>query len=114
MTSADPGAAPAGPGPASPSPEPAPPSTLRRRVRVSGRVQGVWFRDSARREAVRLGVAGWVRNRADGTVEAVIEGPARAVAELTDWFRVGPPQARVDALEWREEEPAGEEGYRVL
>ena len=66
---------------------------------VSGRVQGVWFRESCRREAVAAGVAGWVANRADGRVEAVFEGDETSVARLVDWCRRGPLRARVDSLE---------------
>lgn len=64
-------------------------------VVVSGRVQGVWYRESMRQEALRLGVDGWVRNRADGTVEAVVCGPAAQVEALLAWSRSGPPLARV-------------------
>ncbi len=67
-------------------------------LQILGRVQGVWFRESMRREAERLGVAGWVRNRPDGSVEAVAQGPAGAVDALVEWARVGPPQARVERI----------------
>jgi len=86
---------------------------VRRRVRVSGRVQGVWFRDSCRREAERHGVAGWVRNRADGDVEAVFEGPPEAVDALIGWCHLGPPRAVVSAVAVAEEEPVGEDGFRI-
>ena len=69
---------------------------LRRRVIVSGRVQGVFFRDSTRREAERVGVSGWVRNLDDGTVEAVFEGEHDAVQAALDFCRRGPERARVD------------------
>jgi acylphosphatase len=69
------------------------------RLLILGRVQGVWFRESMRREAERLGVAGWVRNTPDGGVEAVVQGPAEAVDALIEWARRGPPQARVDHIE---------------
>lgn len=69
---------------------------------IEGRVQGVWFRESMRSEAERLGVAGWVRNTPDGVVEAVIQGPAAAVEALIEWARTGPPLARVDRLHIRE------------
>lgn len=68
-------------------------------LRIHGRVQGVWFRESMRIEAVRLGVTGWVRNTPDGAVEAVIQGPAAAVEALIEWARTGPPLARVDRIE---------------
>jgi acylphosphatase len=68
-------------------------------LRIHGRVQGVWFRESMRREAERLGVAGWVRNAPVGSVEAVIQGSPEAVDALTAWARSGPPQARVDRIE---------------
>lgn len=68
-------------------------------LRIHGRVQGVWFRESMRAEAERLGVAGWVRNTSDGTVEAVIQGSAAAVEALLEWAHVGPPMARVDRIE---------------
>lgn len=87
---------------------------VRRRVVVGGRVQGVWFRDSCRREARALGVTGWVRNRADGRVEAVLEGPADAVERMVGWCRKGPPRARVETIEVRAEAPTGEAGFRVL
>lgn len=65
---------------------------------IQGRVQGVWFRESMRREAERLGVTGWVRNTPDGAVEAVAQGPAEAVDALIEWARSGPPMARVDGI----------------
>ena len=86
---------------------------IRRRVVVSGRVQGVFFRDSCQREAARAGVGGWVRNRPDGRVEAVFEGDDAAVERLVAWCRIGPPRADVDRVEVTEEEPAGERGFAV-
>jgi len=62
-------------------------------------VQGVWFRESMRREAERLHVAGWVRNAPDGSVEAVVQGSAAAVDALIQWARSGPPLARVERIE---------------
>jgi acylphosphatase len=86
---------------------------IRRRVIVSGRVQGVFFRDTCRREARRRGVAGWVRNRPDGAVEAVFEGPPDAVEALVGWSRTGPPDADVAGVEVREEQVAGESDFAV-
>jgi acylphosphatase len=68
-------------------------------VLISGRVQGVWFRASTRDEARRRGLDGWVRNLPDGRVEALFEGDAPALEGMLDWCRVGPPGARVDAVE---------------
>lgn len=70
-----------------------------RRLSIRGRVQGVWFRESMRLEAERLGVAGWVCNRLDGTVEAVVQGPAEAVEAIIRWARRGPRDARVEGVE---------------
>jgi acylphosphatase len=75
---------------------------LTRRLVIRGRVQGVWFRESMRLEAQRLGVSGWVRNRADGTVEAVVAGPAEAVDAIVAWARRGPEAAEVDGVEVEE------------
>ena len=86
---------------------------LRRRVVAHGLVQGVWFRESARRRADELGIAGWVRNRADGAVEAELEGPPEDVEALTDWFRRGPSGAQVERLEVEEAAPTGEAGFSV-
>jgi acylphosphatase len=86
---------------------------VRRRVVVSGQVQGVWFRESCRREADALGVAGWVRNNRDGTVEAVLEGDAAAVDKLVDWMRVGPRLAWVSDVTVTEETPTGERSFVV-
>jgi acylphosphatase len=80
---------------------------VRRRVRLTGRVQGVWFRDSTRAVADDNGVAGWVHNRSDGSVEATLEGPADAVARVIAWCHHGPPRARVERVEVSEEEPEG-------
>ena len=68
-------------------------------LRIHGRVQGVWFRESMRLEAERLNVAGWVRNTPDGTVEAVVQGPIAAVDAMIEWAHSGPPLARVDRVE---------------
>ena len=87
---------------------------VRRRVVVTGHVQGVFFRDSTTQEARRHGLAGWVTNRADGAVEAVFEGDPDAVDALVAWVRHGPPQARVDGCTVTEEEPQGEVGFRVV
>jgi acylphosphatase len=83
-------------------------------VVVHGRVQGVFFRDSCRREARSRQVAGWVRNNDDGTVEAVFEGDPDAVTTLVDWARSGPPGAQVSRVEVAEEEPEGLSGFRVV
>lgn len=90
-----------------------PDATLRRRVVVRGRVQGVWFRGATEREARRQGVAGWVRNRRDGSVEAVFEGAPDAVEALLRFVRQGPSQARVEAVEVREEAPRGETDFAL-
>jgi acylphosphatase len=74
-----------------------------RRLVISGRVQGVWYRESMRIEAERLGVAGWVRNRAGGTVEAVVHGDEDAVAAIIAWAWRGPPAAEVSHIEISED-----------
>jgi acylphosphatase len=86
---------------------------VRRRVVVAGHVQGVFFRDTTRREAERRGVAGWVCNRADGAVEAVFEGPPSDVDALVDFARKGPRGAEVSDVDVSEEEPEGLEGFSV-
>ena len=80
---------------------------------MSGRVQGVFFRDTVRNAAEREGVAGWVRNKSDGTVEAVLEGDAAAVERVIALSREGPPAAEVDALEVFDEPDEGLTGFRV-
>lgn len=72
---------------------------LTRRLVITGRVQGVWYRESMRQEAERLGVAGWVRNRRDGAVEAMLHGEETAVESLIAWAWTGPPAARVEGIE---------------
>lgn len=86
---------------------------MRYRVRVSGRVQGVWFRESCRRTAVAAGVRGWVRNNADGTVEAALEGEPDAVDQVRRWMRSGPSRAVVTAVEEHPEPPQDETGFTV-
>jgi acylphosphatase len=72
--------------------------TACRRYRVSGRVQGVFYRASAREQARALGLIGWVRNLADGSVEAVASGSPEALAAFASWLADGPPRARVSAV----------------
>lgn len=84
------------------------------RVLVSGRVQGVFFRDSLRTEASLRGVAGWARNLADGRVEVALEGDAAAVDLVVAWCRRGPPRADVTGIEVSGEPPTGERGFAVL
>lgn len=86
----------------------------RRRVVVHGHVQGVYFRDTLLRAARRHGVAGWARNRPDGTVEAVFEGAAEAVQRLVEEARRGPPHARVERLDMHEEPVEGLSGFRIV
>jgi acylphosphatase len=82
----------------------------RAHVVVCGRVQGVWFRGAMQDEAERLGVAGWVRNREDGAVEAEAEGSREAVEALVAWARRGPPAARVEEVSVRWVDTRGERG----
>jgi acylphosphatase len=88
-------------------------SPIRKRVVVHGSVQGVFFRDTTRRLAQSRGVAGWVRNRADGTVEAVFEGDADAVESMVRFAEEGPRGARVERVESFDEPPEGLEGFGV-
>jgi len=86
---------------------------VRVRAVVSGRVQGVWYRESCRREAERLGVAGWVRNRADGTVEIEAEGERPAVDALIGWAHRGPDRAEVARVTVEDTRPRGDRVFRV-
>jgi len=80
---------------------------VRRRLVISGRVQGVAFRETCRRVATEHSVGGWVRNRSDGRVEAVFEGPAEQVDQLVAWAGQGPRSALVTDVEVRVEQPEG-------
>ena len=82
-----------------------------RQIRVSGRVQGVGYRYALRDEARRLGVKGWVRNRADGSVEALLQGDDEAVAALVAWAQRGPRMARVHAVRDEAPAPDGDHAY---
>ena len=88
--------------------------TVTRHLVISGRVQGVGYRYYMQRKARELGIAGWVRNRSDGTVEVVAEGTREAVGELIAWCRDGPPHAHVSGLEIIDEAPIGESAFRVV
>ncbi|OGQ97512.1 MAG: acylphosphatase [Deltaproteobacteria bacterium RIFOXYD12_FULL_57_12] len=89
-------------------------SQKRVHVVVEGRVQGVYFRAYTQEEAIRLGLSGWVRNRPDGSVEAVAEGDAEAVARLLDWFWQGSPLSLVSRVRVNEEAPIGEtKGFEI-
>lgn len=85
----------------------------RRRVVVSGDVQGVFFRDTCRSKAAEYGVHGWVRNLPDRRVEAVFEGDAAAVDKLVEWAYIGPPAAYVEHVRVHEEDPRGLSGFEV-
>jgi acylphosphatase len=86
---------------------------IRRRVVVTGLVQGVYFRETTRRRAQAAGVAGWVRNRSDGAVEAVFEGEQEAVERLLAFCDEGPRGARVDRVAVTAEEPERLDGFHV-
>jgi acylphosphatase len=85
----------------------------RAHVRVRGRVQGVFFRADAQARARSLGLAGWVRNEPDGSLEAVFEGRPEAVESMVAWCSRGPSGARVDNVQVESEEPQGETGFSV-
>ena len=89
-------------------------ASVRRRVVVHGHVQGVFFRDSVRRVALRQSVTGWIRNNADGTVEAVFEGEPEAVERLVEFCREGPRGAVVDRVQVSDEQPEAVRGFSVL
>jgi acylphosphatase len=86
---------------------------IRRRATVHGNVQGVFFRDSIRERANAHSVAGWVSNRSDGAVEAVLEGSPEAVQQVLRFLETGPPQATVDHVDVSEEPPEGLTGFSV-
>ena len=83
-----------------------------RLLRIRGLVQGVGYRNALHREATRLGIKGWVRNRSDGSVEALLAGPAPALDELIAWARRGPPAARVSEVSWEAAPAPVEAGFR--
>jgi acylphosphatase len=88
---------------------------LRMRLRVRGRVQGVWFRGWTREQALALGLSGFAKNREDGSVEVLAEGPAASVEALLAACRRGPPSARVEAVCHDVEVARGElGGFRIL
>jgi acylphosphatase len=88
-------------------------SVIRVRAVVAGRVQGVFYRDSCRSQATRLGVRGSVRNLADGSVEVVAEGERERVEELLAWCRSGPPRAMVTGITVSDEVPVAERSFRI-
>ncbi|MBL7175552.1 MAG: acylphosphatase [Desulfobacteraceae bacterium] len=82
-------------------------SNVRVRLIIEGRVQGVWFRDSTRTQATEVGVCGWVKNRRDGSVEVLAEGPEDKVEKLVEWCHQGPSYARVNRVTKTTEEWQG-------
>lgn len=87
--------------------------TVRLRIQVQGKVQGVFFRAKAQEEAERLGVSGLARNEPDGTVTIECEGSPEAVERLRAWCENGPPQARVERIETVPLAPTGDTGFRA-
>ena len=83
------------------------------RALVSGRVQGVFFRDSTRRQAQALGISGHALNLADGRVEVVACGTASSVDSLLTWLHQGPPMARVEGVQWNETESIQPSGFTI-
>ena len=89
------------------------PGSIARKLTVSGRVQGVFYRDTCRREATARGVSGCAANRPDGTVEVFLEGPADAVEAVIDWCRQGPPHADVTDVQVDGVELRGITGFEI-
>ena len=87
--------------------------TIRRRLVVHGKVQGVFFRDSTREAARNEGVAGWATNCPDGSVEVVLEGTPDAVDSVSGYVRRGPSSARVERVETHDERPEGLSGFEI-
>ncbi|GIV33679.1 MAG: acylphosphatase [Chitinophagales bacterium] len=85
-----------------------------RNIRVTGKVQGVWYRDSARKKALELGITGFVRNEADGSVYIEAEGTAEQLDQFTAWCRQGPPLARVEKVEYTEAQPRHFSSFEIL
>jgi len=88
-------------------------ATEARLFTVHGRVQGVWFRDSTRREARRLGIAGYAINLPDGNVEVLACGASNALDELADWLQSGPPMASVTRVDQRDADIDQADGFRI-
>jgi len=88
-------------------------ATEARLFTVHGRVQGVWFRDSTRREAERLGIAGYAINLPDGTVEVLACGASNALDELAGWLQSGPPMASVTRVDVRDSDAGESDGFRI-
>lgn len=86
-------------------------SDTARLLRIHGSVQGVGYRNALHAQAHHLGLAGWVRNRSDGTVEALVAGPAAAVDAIVEWARRGPPAARVSRVDHELAEPPVSAGF---
>lgn len=95
-------------------PEHASASSIARRLRILGRVQGVFYRASAKAQADRLGLRGWVRNKRDGSVEALVAGPAEAIDRFIDWAYQGPAQARVEHIEIGAADAPQAAGFHIL
>ncbi len=90
-------------------------NNIRAHLIIEGMVQGVWFRDSTREEATRLDLTGWVKNRFDGNVEIVAEGPREKVEKLIEWCHHGPPIARVTKVHEIKEDFTGEfDSFRIM
>jgi acylphosphatase len=87
---------------------------IRRHIIVEGRVQGVWYRQSCQEVAMAEGVAGWVRNNDDGSVEAALEGDPAAVDRVVSWMRIGSARAVVTLVDVVDEAPRGEQSFRVV
>jgi acylphosphatase len=87
---------------------------ISRHVRVTGRVQGVWFRAWTQKQAQSRGVSGWVRNQPDGSVEAVVSGPGDAVRALIAALHEGPPNAEVENVLVTESDAPPEPGFRII
>ena len=86
---------------------------IRRRVIVEGHVQGVFFRQSCQRKALAAGIAGWIRNNYDGSVEAALEGDPDAVEQIISWMREGPAGAVVTGVKVIDEDALGEHTFRI-